>query len=182
MLPPGYHITTEILWLGAVIFAGIDLVFIPGLIWWIKPATFRRIKWALVGVTAIYWCALWIWVLNNFWDPVYHYVFPNWAHWLIPPIYGLLFAGVGLLFWWLALRLRGNPVLNFCLMGGLWGMITHLLAVARGIISKPPVLQGAAPVAAVIIAIFEFMFYWCIILSVSTLVHHLWRKLRPVSC
>jgi hypothetical protein len=181
MLSPGYHITTEILWLGTLIFAGIDVVFIPILAWRIKITTFRRFRWILVGVTAIYWAALWSWGLSNFWESVYHYIFPAWARWLIPPIYGLLYAGVCLLFWWLALRLHGNPVLNFCLLGGLWGMITHLIAVACGIVSKPPPLQGAAPVAAVIIAIFEFMFYWCIILSVSTLVHHLWRKLRSVS-
>lgn len=180
MIPPGFQITTEILWQGAIIFAGIDIVFIPLLIWRIKPATFRRFKWTLVGVMAIYWGALWTWVLVNFWDPVYHYVFPAWARWFIPPIYGVLFAGVSLLFWWLALRLRGNPVLNFCLLGGLWGMLTHLMAVSLGIVSRPPVLQGAAPEAAVIIAIFEFMFYWCVILSVTTFVDYLWRKLRKV--
>jgi hypothetical protein len=29
-----------------------------------------------------------------FWDSVYHYVFPAWARWFIPPVYGLLFGGV----------------------------------------------------------------------------------------
>jgi hypothetical protein len=38
-------------------------------------------------------------------------------------------------------------------------MMTHLFAVSIGIISKPPVLQGAAPMVAVVMAIFEFMFY-----------------------
>lgn len=181
MIPPDFKITTEILYRGALIFAVMDVVFIPILAWRIKPEVFRRIKWALAGVTAIYWCALWAWVLDNFWNPVYHYVFPTWSRWFIPPTYGLLFAGVCLFFWWLALRLHGNPVLNFCLLGGLWGMITHLMAISLGILSKPPVLQGAAPEAAVIIAIFEFMFYWCVILSVTALVHLIWRKLRPGS-
>ena len=180
MLPPGSKITSEMLWLGAFIFAAIDAVFVPILAWRINPATFRRCKWALGVTTAIFWSALWTWVLVNFWDSVYRYVFPAWAHWLIPPIYGLLFAGISVLFWWLALRLGGNAALNFCLLGGLWGMVTHLLAVYLGIVDKPPVLQGAAPVAAVIIAIFEFMFYWCIILSVAVLLHHCWQRLRNV--
>jgi hypothetical protein len=175
MIPPDFRITTDLLWLGAVIFAGIDLVFIPILVWRIKPGTFRRFKWTLVSVTAIYWSALWVWVLINFWDSVYQYVFPVWARWFIPPTYGLLFAGVSLLFWWLALRLHGNPVFSFCLLGGLWGMITHLLAVSLGIVTKPPVLQGAAPLAAIVIAIFEFMFYWCIILSVAAIIHYVWH-------
>jgi len=181
MIPPDFKITTELLYRGALIFAGIDIVFIPILAWRIKTDTFRRFKWTLVAVTAIYWCALWAWVLYNFWDPVYQYVFPAWARDYIPPAYGVLFAGVSLTFWWLAVRLRGNPVVNFCLLGGLWGMITHLLAISQGILSRPPVLQTAAPVAAVIIAIFEFMFYWCVILSVTALVNLVWWKLRPVS-
>lgn len=169
------------LWLGTLIFVTIDAVFVPILAWRINSTTFRRCKWALSFTTAIFWSALWTWGLVNFWDSIYHYVFPAWAHWLIPPIFGLLYAGISILFWWLALRLRGNAAANFCLLGGLWGMTTHLFAVSIGIVDKPPVLQGAAPVAAVIIAIFEFMFYWCVILSVAVLLHHGWHKLRNVS-
>jgi hypothetical protein len=57
-------------------------------------------------------------------------------------------------------------------------MVTHLWAVYRGIADKPPMLQGASPTAAVIIAIFEFMFYWCIILSAAALAHKGWQKVR----
>jgi hypothetical protein len=176
MLPPGVKITTDVLWLGTLIFALIDAVFIPILAWRINPAIFRRFKWALVITTAIFWSSLWAWALANFWDSVYSYVFPSWTHWLIPPTFGLLYAGISLLFWWLASHLRGNAVVNFCLFGGLWGMMTHLFAVSIGIVTKPPVLQGAAPVAAVVFAIFEFMLYWCIILSVAALRHHFFTK------
>jgi hypothetical protein len=181
MLPLGSKITSETLWLGTFIFAAIDAEFISILAWRINPVTFRRFKWALGITTAIFWCALWTWGLVIFWDSIYRYVFPVWAHWLIPPTFGLLYAGICLLFWWLALRLPGNAVANFWFLGGLWGMITHLFAVSIGIVNKPPVLQGAAPTAAVIFAIFEFMLYWCIILSVAVLLHHGWRKLRHVS-
>ncbi len=181
MLPPGVKITTDVLWLGTLIFAGIDAVFIPILAWRINPALFRRIKWALGITTAIFWSSLWTWGLVNFWDSVYRYVFPSWAHWIIPPIFGLLYAAISFLFWWLALRLRGNAVVTFCLFGGLWGLITHLFAVSIGIVSKPPALQGAAPVAAVVFAIFEFMLYWCVILSIAALLHLGWRKMRHLS-
>jgi hypothetical protein len=181
MVPLGSKITSETLWLGTLYFAAINAVFIPILAWRINPATFRRIKWALVFTAAIFWSSLWLWGLANFWDSIYHYVFPVWAHWLIPPTFGLLYAGISLLFWWLAVRLRGNAVVNFCLFGGLWGMITHLFAVSIGIVTKPPVLQGAAPAATVIFAIFEFMLYWCIILTIAVLLHHVWRELRHVS-
>ena len=181
MFPPGFRITSEMLWRGTLLFALIDAAFVPILVWRISKPTFRQLSRALFATTAIFWCCIWIWAVGNFWDSVYRYVFPGWARWLIPPVYGLLFAGVGLLFWWLATRLPGTPVASFCLLGGLWGMITHLWAVLLGIVEKPPVLQGAAPAAAVTVAVFEFMFYWCLILSIAALLFHGWRWLRGVS-
>ena len=55
----------------------------------------------------------------------------------------------------------------FCVFGSLWGMVTHVWAVYRGIVDNPPMLQGTSPVAAVVAAVFEFMLYWCIILGVA---------------
>ena len=46
-------------------------------------------------------------------------------------------------------------------------VITHIWAIYRGILDKPPLLQGASPVAASIMPFFEFVFYWCIILGVA---------------
>jgi len=181
MLPLGSKITSETLWLGTFVLATIDALFIPILVWRINSVAFRRIKWTLVVTSAIFWSSLWTWGLVTFWDSVYHYVFPVWSRWLIPPTFGLLYAGISLLFWRLALRLPGNVVASFCLLGGLWGMTTHLFAVSIGIVTKPPVLQGATPSAAVSFAIFEFMFYWCIILTLAVLLHHGWRKLRHIS-
>jgi hypothetical protein len=179
-LPPDFKVTSEMLWQGTLILALIDAGFVPLLAWRINPARFRQLKWALVATTAIFWSALWTWALANFWDSVHRYLFPDWARWLIPPVYGLLFAGVGLLFWWLTLRCSGNAVVGFCLLGGLWGMITHMWAVYLGIVAKPPMLQGVDPVAAVVVAVFEFMFYWCIILSVALLLQRGRQWLRAL--
>jgi hypothetical protein len=170
IMPPDAKVTSEILWRGALIFALIDVVFVAVLAWLIKPARFRQIKWTLAVTMVIFFTTIWgILASYYFWGPVYHYFFPEWSRWFIPPIYGLLFSAVGFAFWWLALRLPGNAVISFCLLGGSWGMITHLWAVYRGIMEKPPMLQGASPVAAVVIAVFEFMFYWCIVLSIASL-------------
>ena len=178
MLPPGSQITSETLWLGTLIFAAIDAVFVSILAWRIRRETFHRLRWALGITSFLFWCALWTWGLVTFWEPIYRYVFPAWARWLIPPSFGLLYTGMGLLFRRLALRFPGNAVVNFCLLGGSWGLVTHLFAVALGIVSKPPALQGAAPAAAVIFAIFEFMLYWCIILTISVLLQQGWRALQ----
>jgi hypothetical protein len=168
-ISPDVKVTTRILWQGTLIFALIDIVFISILKWRIKPEAFGHTKWTLVITTGVFWSLLFLVLMSwIFWDPVYHHVFPGWARWLVPPAYGLLFAAVGLLFWWLASRLPGNPVINYCLLGGLWGMITHIWAVCRGLLDKVPMLQGASPVAAIIMPIFEFIFYWCISLAIAS--------------
>jgi hypothetical protein len=166
-------VTSEILWRGAVFFALIDIVFVTVLTKLVKPDDLYRMKWKLVIFMAFFFCLLFgILVSIVFWDSVYSYVFPVWARWIIPPSYGLLFSSVGLLFWWLAFRIPTNRVMNFCLLGGLWGMTTHIWAIHRGILEKPPMLQGAGSIPAIVIAIFEFIFYWCVCLSITSLIHH----------
>jgi hypothetical protein len=103
-----------------------------------------------------------------FWESVYHYMFPSWARWLIPPLYGILFAGVGLFLWWLSSRLPSHSVLNYFFFGGLVGSLSHLWAIHRGILDNPPLLQGVSPASAVL-PFFEFVFYWCIILGLASI-------------
>jgi len=177
-LPTDTKVTTEILWQGALIFAFIDVIFVAVLARLIKPARLREMKWTLVAVMAVFFCGLFgILASYIFWKSVYHYVFPEWSRWLIPPAYGLLFAAIGLLFWWVAFRIPGNAVINFCILGGLWGMITHIWAIYRGILDKPPMLQGASPEAAVVLPIFEFIFYWGISLSLASVIRRGWEWL-----
>jgi hypothetical protein len=63
---------------------------------------------------------------------------------------------------------------------GIWswaiGSLTHIWAVHRGIVTKPPMLQGASPLAAVVMAFFEFMFYWCTILVLAKMID--WTRTR----
>lgn len=176
-LSPDVKVTTSMLWEAALLFAILDIVFISLLARHIKPSSFRNFKRTLAVITGCFWCLLLATLMSwLFWEPVYHYVFPEWARWLVPPVYGLLFAAVGLYFWRLAVRLPGNPVVTWCVLGGLWGMITHLWAVWRGILDKPPMLQGVSPIAAVIMPIFEFIFYWCVILSIASLLQPMRRR------
>jgi len=164
-------VTTEILWRGAVIFAFIDVILVTVMTRLIRPSDLKKMKWRLVTMMAVFFCVLFGAVASYiFWDSVYSYVFPAWARWIIPPSYGILFAVIGLLFWWLAFRIPGNAVMNFCILGGLWGIVSHIWAIHRGILEKPPMLQGASPIAAVTIAAFEFIIYWCICLGLTALI------------
>ena len=166
-------VTTDILWKGALFFALIDIVFVSILAKFIKPDDFLRMKWKLAIIMALFFCILFGSIVSIvFWDSVYCYVFPVWARWIIPVSYGLLFSIIGLFFWWIAFRLPANPVMNFCILGGVWGITTHILAIQRGILEKPPMLQGASPAAALTIAAFEFIFYWCICLGLTRFTEH----------
>jgi hypothetical protein len=168
----GVKVTSEILWRAAILFALFDAVLVAYLARFIEPAIFRQLKWPVALIAGIFWLLIWLVMVIFFWEPVYHYVFPPWSRWLIPPLLGIGFALAGLLLWWLALQFRSNQVVNFCLFGGLLGMLTHIWAIYRGILEKPPLLQGASPVAASTMPIFEFIFYWCIILGLA----FLWKK------
>ena len=176
-IPAGAKVTTQILLWGALIFALLDAAWVPLLAWKIKTLEFRQLKWPLVITTGLFWCGMWAWVLTVFWEPVYHYVFPDNLRWFIPPLYGLLFAAVARLFWGLALRLPENAVFTYVLLSGSLGLLTHVWAIYRGILEKPPLLQGAAPAAALVIAAFEFIFYGCSILSVAWLAKRVGQRL-----
>ena len=163
-------VTTEILWRGALLFAIVDLVYVPFLVKTIKPGDLFRMKWSLVIIMALFFCILFGSIVSIlFWDSVYSHVFPAGIRWVIPFIYGLLFSLAGLLFWWIATRIKRISVIIFCLLGGLWGVLTHILAIQRGILDKPPMLIGSSPAAALTIAAFEFIFYWCICLTITRL-------------
>jgi hypothetical protein len=169
------HVTSPVLWRGVLIAVPIDVAFVSVLAWRVKLARFRRLKWPLAATTAVFFAAIWgIVACGYFWQPVYHYFFPEWSRWVLPPLYGLLFGCASLVSWWLALRLHGNAVVSFCLAIGLSGMLGHIWAAYRGLLDKPPMLQGASPVAAVVFSGFEFMFYSCVILSLASLWH--WNK------
>jgi hypothetical protein len=170
-------VTTEILWKGTLFFALIDIVFVSVLAKFIKHGELHKMKWKLISVMAIYFFLLFGYVVSiQFWASVYSYVFPSWIRWIIPPLYGLLFSMAGLLFWWIASRSTRNQVIIFCLLGGLWGVITHIMAIQRGILDKPPMLIGASPFAALTVATFEFIFYWCICLTITRLIQYLVSK------
>ncbi len=168
-MPTDPKITTDLLYRGALLFAIIDAVYVPLLVWRVSEESFRRLKWWLAIVAAFVWYGIWSWAIGNYWESVYSYIFPAWAQvwvpWIAFVIAGILVLGL----WAAALHLKWNAVFSYCLLGGIVGSLGHVRAVYLGIVTKPPMLQGASPLAAVVIAFFEFMFYWCTILLIARL-------------
>jgi len=177
-MPDDIKVTSEVLWKGALFFALIDILLITVLIRFIKPKDLYMMKWKLIIFMAVFFCILFGSIVSLiFWDSVYSYVFPSWLRWIIPPLYGILFSLVGLFFWWLAFKLRSNQVLIFCILGGLWGFTTHILAIYRGILEKPPMLQGTSSISALTVATFEFIFYWSICVGFTYIIENLGIRL-----
>jgi hypothetical protein len=173
MVPPdaALHVTTALLIKATLIAAPIDAAFIWLLTRNVPPEAFRRLRGPIVAIAFVAWFAIWLYVgAIRYWDVVYRYVFPSWARWVLPPAQGLLTALATLGAWWLAARARSHPVPRFLLLGALWGVLTHVWAVSRGIMDRPPLLQGASPIAAVVFAGTEFAFYFCVVLAVANLV------------
>jgi hypothetical protein len=162
------RVTTAILWRGTLIFAPVDLLLLSLLARAVTPERFREIRRLLPVTAGVCWFLIWLSLASIvFWDAVYSYMFPVWSRWLLPPAQALLTAGVAALAVRIALRLPRFAVVGFCLLGGIWGSLSHVWAVFRGIVTKPPMLRGASPAAAVIFAFFEFTLYFCVIVTAT---------------
>ena len=58
-MPADIKITTELLYKGALVFALMDALYIPLLMWRVNDETFRRLKWSLVISAALVWYGIW---------------------------------------------------------------------------------------------------------------------------
>lgn len=175
MTLPDTKLTSETFWLGALWAALIDVGFVLLLVLCLKPARFRQLTWTLTGTSAVLWGVFATVCLWGFWDLYYRYFYPGWMRWLAP-LDALLYGAIGLALWWLALRLPGNPVMNFCLLGGVESVLEHLLGIyGLRVLDKVPILQGVNPVSALVFAFFEYVFYWGIVLGIAGLLGRVWR-------
>ena len=126
-------------------FAQLDL----GLLWLlgqrVTPARFRELRGTLLAVTAVFWFCPWLLLVAAvYWDRVYAYMFPVWARWLLPVGVAWLTTGFAAIALALAIRLPGRPVVSFCLLGVVWGGLTHTWAVFRGALLLRRLRPGTA--------------------------------------
>jgi hypothetical protein len=172
------QVTSQLYWIAAFITAIIDVVFVTFLAWHIRLECFHHIKNFLAGSAVIFWACLWTWVMTSrfIWETCYQYIFPSSARWIMPPAMALLDGVLALLFWWLALRLPGNPVVNLVLLGGLESFPGHLYAVKLGILATP-LLKNVSAASALTFGFFEFVFYWAVILAIATIFFSIREKL-----
>jgi hypothetical protein len=172
------QVTSDLYWIATFVTAVIDVVLVTLLAWYIRPERFHQLKNILAGSAILFWAGLWTWVMTSrfIWETCYRYIFPSWARWIMPPVMSLLNGVLALLFWWLALRLPGNPVVNLLLFGGLESFPGHLRAIQLGILDTP-LLKNVSVASALTFGFFEFVFYWSVILAMSTIFFSIREKL-----
>jgi hypothetical protein len=171
------QVTSELYWIAASVTAIIDVVFVTVLAWRIRPERFHHMKNFLAGSAILFWGGLWTSVMTSrfIWETCYQYIFPPSARWIMPPVMALLDGVLALSFWWLALRLPGNPVVNLVLLGGLESFPGHLRAIQLGIL-ETPLLKAVSAASALTFGLFEFVFYWSVILAISTILFSIREK------
>jgi hypothetical protein len=166
----GVQVTTGVLWRGAILFAVIALVLLFVTVSFVSPTRFRLLRRYIVMTTFAVWFIIWLAMASLlYWGSVYSYFFPAWSRWLLPTFMGLGFSAASLAFWHLACKAKNWSVTVFVLLGGLLGPATHTWAVIRGIVTKPPMLKGASPLAAIIISLPEFAIYFIVITWLAVL-------------
>ena len=162
-------LTPDLMYRASVVVALIDVAFAALLAWRVGADGVRRARRAIPAVAGVFWFGVWLAMAIVFWDRVYSHVFPGWARWVIPPLYGLGFAGVAAGWRWIALRSGPLTVPVFIALWGATGALTHAYAIfGRGLLEKPPMLQHLTPASAIVFATFEFGFYGCVMLTVSS--------------
>ena len=160
----------------SVIITLVDVVLVLLLIWRIKPSRFRELKWTLVGTAAVSWSIFGFFLVWVFWGTYYQFFFPGWFRYggiliFVPVLYGLF----ALAFYWLALRVPGNPILIFCLLAGLEAVLEHLWGIYGLKILEIPFLKGVSMASILAFSFPEYIFYWCIIIGIAFLFQTVWR-------
>lgn len=161
------RLTSEILWRATWIAVCVDapLVVLIGRL--VSSGLFAKLKWHLAAAAFLVYAALWgSYGSVYFWDAVYSHVFPSWSRWVLPVGMGALFGALALGFWQLSrLAARWQPVW-FCLLGGVVSLVGHGIGIRRGLL-KVPLLVEASAASALTFGVFEFVFYWCVIVGLA---------------
>jgi len=90
------------------------------------------------------------------------------ALWIVTPLFWAAIYG------WLAGTVYWDACYRFISLPG------HLNGFRMGLLEKCPMLVGVTPVPALVFGMFEFAFYWSVILTLAALAHAVFTRRNPV--
>jgi hypothetical protein len=163
-------------WSTTLLFVVLDLIVLIPLFLVTRTLSLRDMSASIGMASALFWgIAAFAFILGG-WELYYRYFYPAWMRWLIP-IDIPLYAAIGLGLWWTALRSTDSTLLLFILLGGMEGIVEHVLGIyGLRILEKVPWLNEVHPVPALVFSFFEYIFYWTLVswlgfgfLKISTL-------------
>jgi len=161
------RLTSEVLWRVTIIAVLIDAPLIILIGRWVSAELFRKLKWYLAAAAFVVYATLWgTFASVYFWDAVYQYVFPSWSRWMLPGGYGVLFGAIAVALWRASVAFARWQSVWFCLLGGLVSLVGHGIGISRGLL-RVPLLAEASAISALVFGVFEFMFYWCVIVGLA---------------
>jgi hypothetical protein len=172
------RVTSELLWRVTLIAMLIDAPLLFLVARWVSSGLFRKLKWYLAGAALVVYALLWgAFGSVYFWETVYKAIFPAWSRWFLPLGYGLLFGALAVAFWRVSILAARWQALWFCLLGGLVSLVGHGIGISRGLL-RVPLLAEASAVSALVFGVFEFIFYWCVIVGLGVAGRWLGLRLR----
>jgi len=173
---PDVHVTTPLIWTCTGILVVLDVILILLARRLVKRDHFQQMRWLLAIAGGVFFLLVWTSVLLWGWDWFYAYIFPGWARYLLPLLFGVGYTLLALAMGWLSLKLPGNPAINWCVLGGIEGLLSHIYAIyGLGAVSKPPIMQGVSQFSVLVFAVLEKACYWSIIMLFCELLRWLYR-------
>jgi len=157
------QLTSRDVWKTTLLFGVLGLALLLPLGLLFGEAAFRDAARPIGLASALFWGVLAAVFIFGYWGLYYSYFYPSWIRWLTP-LDLLLYGVIGLGMWWLALRLPGPAARWFALLGGLEGIVEHILGIyGLRVLDKVPWLRGLAPLPVLVFSFFEYMLYWTLV-------------------
>jgi hypothetical protein len=171
-----FQLTIRDLQLATAIYAGAALLTVVPLALAFSRSMFKQAGLTMTVASALFWGVLTAVFVFGFWDLYYQFFYPLWLRW-VAALDALGYALVGLVMWWLASRLPGNGVLWFALLGGLEGVLEHVIAIyVFGVLTQVPYLQNLSPVSVIVFSFFEYLAYWGLVVWMAFGLKVLFRR------
>jgi len=163
MDPTDSPVTNKDIWGSTVVFAIIGILLLLPLLFLYPDADFLRSPLAVIAASGIFWGLLSVIAFRAFWNLYYQHFYPRWVR-PLAPLNIILYAFLGLVMWFLANRFNSLPVLMFILIGGIEGLLEHIIGVyGLRVLEKVPVFNALNPAPVLIFSFFEYIVYWSIV-------------------